>query len=53
LVKIEVKALKVGNSLRVAIPKEIRAVSGIKEGDVLLIDYDESTRRITLEKKAQ
>lgn len=52
MVKIEVKVLKVGNSLRIAIPKEIRVVSGIKEGDLLLIDYDESSGKITLEKKS-
>jgi AbrB family looped-hinge helix DNA binding protein len=51
LVKLRVKAMKVGNSVRVAIPSEIRAIAGIKEGDELLMDYDEASRKVTLEKK--
>ena len=50
LVKLRVKAIKVGNSLRVAIPSEIREAAGIEEGDELLIDYDDSSRKVTLEK---
>jgi AbrB family looped-hinge helix DNA binding protein len=51
LVKLPVKAMKVGNSVRVAIPSEIRKVAGIKEGDELLMDYDEESHKVTLEKK--
>jgi len=51
-VKLKVKAMRVGNSIRVAIPSEIRNVAGIKEGDELLIDYDETSRKVTLEKQA-
>lgn len=51
LVKLNVKAIKVGNSVRVAIPAEIRRAAGIKEGDNLLIDYDDESHRVTLEKK--
>ena len=37
--------------MRVAIPVEIRKVAGIEVGDELLIDYEETTRKVTLEKK--
>jgi bifunctional DNA-binding transcriptional regulator/antitoxin component of YhaV-PrlF toxin-antitoxin module len=50
VVKITVKAIRVGNSVRVAIPSEVLKVARVKEGDSLLIDYDEKTGRITLEK---
>ena len=50
MVKLIVKALKVGNSIRVAIPSEILKAAGIKEGDTLLIDYEEKSRKVTLEK---
>ena len=50
LVKLSVKAVKVGNSIRVAIPSEILKIAEIKEGDTLLIDYDETSRKVTLEK---
>lgn len=50
LVKIKVKVVKVGYSMRVAIPSEILRVAGLKKGDTLLIDYDQRTRQITLEK---
>jgi bifunctional DNA-binding transcriptional regulator/antitoxin component of YhaV-PrlF toxin-antitoxin module len=51
MVKMKVKAVKVGNSVRVAIPSEVLNAAGIKKGDVLLIDYDEKRRMITLEKE--
>jgi AbrB family looped-hinge helix DNA binding protein len=51
LVKLTVKTMRVGNSVRVAIPSEIRKVADIEEGEELLIDYDEATHKITLEKK--
>jgi bifunctional DNA-binding transcriptional regulator/antitoxin component of YhaV-PrlF toxin-antitoxin module len=50
LVKLRVKAIRVGNSLRVAIPSEIRKAAAIEEGDELLIDYDETSKKVTLEK---
>ena len=51
LVKIRVKAVQVGNSVRVAIPSEVLNAAGIRKGDVLLIDYDEKTHMIILEKE--
>ncbi len=48
MVKLRVKAIKVGNSIRVAIPSEILKITRIKEGDTLLIDYDEKSHEITL-----
>jgi antitoxin component of MazEF toxin-antitoxin module len=53
MVKLRVKAIRVGNSLRVAIPSEIIQVSGVKEKETLLVDYDEKTRTITLEKESK
>jgi hypothetical protein len=50
LVKIRVKVIRVGNSLRVAIPTEVLRVASVSEGDTLLIDYDENLSRIFLEK---
>lgn len=47
------KAIKVGNSIRVAIPSEILKTARIKEGDTLLIDYDEKSSEITLQREAQ
>lgn len=52
MVKLKVRAIKVGNSVRVAIRKEILEAAGIRPGDDLLIDYDEKLRRITIEKEA-
>lgn len=51
LVKMKVKAMRVGNSIRVAIPSEVCQASGIKVGDTLMIDYDERQNRVTLEKE--
>jgi bifunctional DNA-binding transcriptional regulator/antitoxin component of YhaV-PrlF toxin-antitoxin module len=51
MVKMKVKAVKVGNSVRVAIPSEVLKAAGIKKGDVLLVDYDEKRHVITLEKE--
>lgn len=51
MVKLEVKATKVGNSIRTVIPLEVLKASGVKEGDTLLIDYDEKEKQITLERK--
>lgn len=50
LVKIRVKAVRVGNSVRVVIPVEVLKASGIRVGDQLLIDYDEKLGKITIEK---
>jgi AbrB family looped-hinge helix DNA binding protein len=51
MVKLRVKLVKVGNSLRVAIPAIIVQEMGLKAGDTLLIDYDESKQKIVLEKQ--
>ena len=51
MVKLRVRAIRVGNSVRVAIPTEILEVSGVREKDSLLIDYDERSKTITLEKE--
>lgn len=50
LVKLHIKAIRVGNSIRVAIPSAIREVAGIDQGDSLLIDYDEDSHKVTIEK---
>ena len=52
LVKLEVKAIKVGNSIRVAIPSDVLRESSIAAGDTLLIDYDTKAKQITLEKRS-
>lgn len=51
VVKITVKAIRVGNSIRVAIPVEVLKAADVAEGDALLIDYDEKLKRIIVEKK--
>ena len=51
MVKLKVKAVKVGNSVRVAIPSEVLKAGDIQVGDTLLVDYDEKSRRVTLEKE--
>ncbi len=51
LVKLKVKAIKVGNSIRVAIPSDILRESSITAGDTLLIDYDARAKHVTLEKE--
>lgn len=50
MVKIRVKAIKVGNSIRVAIPADILREASISEGDALLVDYDSESHRVTMEK---
>ena len=50
MVSISVKAVRVGNSVRVAIPAEILKAASIRVGDVLLIDYDEQADKIVLKK---
>lgn len=50
MVKLAVKAIKVGNSVRIAIPTEVLKAANIRVGDTLLIDYDEKLGRIVLEK---
>ena len=50
MVKIRVKAVKVGNSVRIAIPSEILREAEVEKGDVLLLDYDKRTKTITVEK---
>lgn len=53
MVKIPVKAVRVGNSVRVAIPSEVLKAADVRAGDGLLIDYDEQTQRIILEKTSR
>jgi bifunctional DNA-binding transcriptional regulator/antitoxin component of YhaV-PrlF toxin-antitoxin module len=50
-VELKVKAIRYGNSLRVAIPTPVCEVAGVKVKDTLLIDYDQKTRMITLRKE--
>jgi antitoxin component of MazEF toxin-antitoxin module len=50
MVEMEVKAIKSGNSIRVAIPTEVLKASGVKEGDTLKIDWDPKAKLITLRK---
>jgi bifunctional DNA-binding transcriptional regulator/antitoxin component of YhaV-PrlF toxin-antitoxin module len=50
MVKLRVNAVKVGNSVRVAIPSEVLKAADISVGETLLIDYDEKQRRIVIEK---
>jgi bifunctional DNA-binding transcriptional regulator/antitoxin component of YhaV-PrlF toxin-antitoxin module len=51
LVKVQVKAVKVGNSIRVAIPTGILLDSGIKEGDTLTMEFDEDTQSVVIERQ--
>ena len=53
MVKLKVKAITVGNSVRVALPTEILSAASVGSGDTLLIDYDTKTRLITLEKASR
>jgi len=41
-IEFEVKVVEVGNSLRVAIPKEILKAVGIEKGDTLLMTTTDS-----------
>ena len=50
MVKMRVNAVKVGNSVRVAIPSEVLKAADISVGETLLIDYDEKQKRIIIEK---
>ena len=51
MVILRVKAVKVGNSVRVAVPVEILAAASVKAGDALLIDFDTKSKTIILEKE--
>jgi len=53
VVKLTVKAIRVGNSIRVAIPSEILKSAGVSEGDTLFMDYDENLNHIVLEKRKE
>ena len=49
--EFEVKVIEVGNSMRVAIPKEILRAVGIQKGDTLLMtttDHEIPIRKATL-----
>ena len=50
MVKLTVKAIRVGNSVRVAIPSEVLKAANISVGDSLLVDFDEKQGLIILEK---
>ncbi len=41
-IEFEVKVVEVGNSLRVAIPKEILRAAGVQRGDTLLMTTTDS-----------
>ncbi len=49
-IEFEVKVVEVGNSLRVAIPKEILRAVGVQKGDTLLMTTTDS--QILLRKAA-
>ncbi len=53
MVKLKVKAIKVGNSIRVAIPSDVLREASIAVGDTLLIDFDAKSKQITLEKRSE
>jgi len=46
--RIKVKVGKVGNSLRITIPKEVAEQLGIEKGDILLVGLTDS--KILIEK---
>jgi bifunctional DNA-binding transcriptional regulator/antitoxin component of YhaV-PrlF toxin-antitoxin module len=50
MVRIRVKAIKVGNSIRAAIPADILREASISEGDTLLVDYDSKSHHVIMEK---
>ena len=51
VVKLRVKAVQIGNSVRITIPREILRETDVKVGDVLLIDFDSKSGLITLERE--
>ena len=51
VVKLRVKAVQIGNSVRVTIPREILREADVKVGDVLLIDFDPKSGLIFLERE--
>ncbi len=50
VVRIRVKAVKIGNSIRMTLPRDVLVEASIAEGDILLLDYDRKSKRITVEK---
>lgn len=40
--EIRVKVVKIGNSLRMTIPKEVAGTMALKPGDILLVGLDDS-----------
>jgi bifunctional DNA-binding transcriptional regulator/antitoxin component of YhaV-PrlF toxin-antitoxin module len=50
VVKLKVKAVKIGNSVRATIPREILEEADVKAGDMLQIDFDKESGCIILEK---
>ena len=51
MVKLRVKAVQIGNSVRITIPREILREADVKVGDVLLIDFDSKSGLISLERE--
>jgi putative addiction module antidote len=43
MVELAVKLTKIGNSMRVTIPREIIEVMKLKEGDILRVDIKDGT----------
>jgi len=50
-ITFKVKAVKIGNSIRMTIPKEIVEYLEIKEGDILLVSVTD--KQIIVKKKKQ
>jgi antitoxin component of MazEF toxin-antitoxin module len=53
LVRIPVKVGKIGNSVRVTLPRDILREADVQVGDILMIDFDVKTGRIILEKESK
>jgi antitoxin component of MazEF toxin-antitoxin module len=51
MVELKVRAVRVGNSIRVAIPRAVLEAADLKVKDILLIDYDPKSKLITLRKR--
>jgi bifunctional DNA-binding transcriptional regulator/antitoxin component of YhaV-PrlF toxin-antitoxin module len=53
LVRLRVKTVKVGNSVRVALPSEILEAAKVRIGETLYIDYDADSKQIVLTKEGE
>lgn len=45
-IEIRIKAVKVGNSIRMTIPQEVTSYLGIRPGDTLLVSLDDHTMKV-------